>query len=79
MAIRGSRRRRALDRGFVVSDHVDWKGILETVEATGAATVGVTHGYAAPLVRWLQQERGLQAYEVPTRFGGEPEEGDSGG
>lgn len=79
MAIRGSRRRRALDRGFVVSDHVDWKGILEAVEATGAATVGVTHGYAAPLVRWLQQERGLQAYEVPTRFGGEPEEGDSGG
>jgi putative mRNA 3-end processing factor len=71
MAIRGARRRRALDRGFVVSDHVDWQGILDTVEASGAHTVGVTHGYAGPLVRWLREERGLQAYEVPTRFGGE--------
>jgi putative mRNA 3-end processing factor len=73
MAIRGSRRRRALDRGFVVSDHVDWQGILDAVEASGAETVGVTHGYADPLVRWLREERGLLAYEVPTRYAGESE------
>jgi putative mRNA 3-end processing factor len=71
MAIRGARRRRALDRGFVVSDHVDWQGILDTVDASGAETVGVTHGYADPLVRWLREERGLEAYEVVTRFSGE--------
>jgi putative mRNA 3-end processing factor len=68
MAIRGARRRQALDRGFVVSDHVDWKGILDTVDATGATTVGVTHGYADPLVRWLREEKGLDGYEVPTRY-----------
>lgn len=80
MAIRGARRRRALDRGFVVSDHVDWQGILDTVEATGAETVGVTHGYADPLVRWLREERGLKAYEVVTRFSGEGfEESDDSG
>jgi len=71
MAIRGARRRRALDRGFVVSDHVDWAGILETIELTGAETVGVTHGYADALVRWLGEKRGIDAYEVPTRFSGE--------
>jgi putative mRNA 3-end processing factor len=70
MAVRGARRRRALDRGFVVSDHVDWQGILDTVDATGAETIGVTHGYADPLIRWLKEEKGLQAYEVPGRFGG---------
>ncbi len=69
MAVRGARRRRALDRGFVVSDHVDWQGILATVGASGASTVGVTHGYADALVRWLREERGLQACAVPTRFG----------
>lgn len=74
MAIRGARRRRALDRGFVVSDHVDWQGIIETVDATGAETIGVTHGYADPLVRWLREERGLEAYEVVTQFSGEGSE-----
>lgn len=70
MAVRGARRRRALDRGFVLSDHVDWPGILETIKATGARQVGVTHGYAAPLVRWLREVRGLEAFEVPTRYAG---------
>jgi len=74
MAVRGARRRRALDRGFVLSDHVDWSGILETIEASGASRVGVTHGYAAPLIRWLREVRGLEAFEVVTRYSGEREE-----
>ena len=79
MAVRGGRRRMALDRGFVLSDHVDWNGILQTVEDCGAERVGVTHGYAGPLMRWLREEKGLEAYEVPTRFVGESaeESGDS--
>ncbi len=78
MAVRGARRRQALDRGFVLSDHVDWKGILQTIEASGATRVGVTHGYAAALIRWLREERGLDAYEVPTRYSGENDvEGES--
>lgn len=71
MLVRGRRRWRALDRGFVISDHVDWQGILDTVEASEATRVGVTHGYAPPLVRWLQTHRGLDAFEVPSRFVGE--------
>jgi putative mRNA 3-end processing factor len=67
MRIRGTRRRRSLDRGFVFSDHADWSGLLRAIEATGAPSVWVTHGYRAPMVRWLS-ERGLQALAVETRF-----------
>lgn len=70
MRIRGTRRRRAVDRGFVVSDHADWPGLLDAIAATGAERVWVTHGYTAVLARHLE-EQGLQAYAVPTRFEGE--------
>jgi putative mRNA 3-end processing factor len=63
MQLRGIRRRRALDRGFVLSDHADWSGLIETVFASGAERVWVTHGYAAELVRFLR-EKGLAAEEV---------------
>ena len=64
MAVRGTRRRRALDRGFVLSDHVDWKGILKTIDATGAEHVGATHGYSDALVRWLTEHKGIEAYTI---------------
>ncbi len=68
MGVRGARRRQALDRGFVLSDHVDWPGILETIDQSGATCVGATHGYTAPLIRWLRENRSLNAFEIPTRF-----------
>lgn len=71
MQIRGARRRRAMDRGFVLSDHADWEGLLSTIYATEAQRVGVTHGYTSVMVRYLQ-ERGLEAFIMPTRFEGEP-------
>lgn len=70
MAIRGTRRRRAVDRGFALSDHADWDGLLDSIAATGAERVLVTHGYAATLSRWLN-EHGTSAAELPTRFIGE--------
>lgn len=63
MQVRGIRRRRALDRGFIVSDHADFQGLIKTVEGTGARRVLVTHGSAQALVRYLQ-ERGLQAFDL---------------
>jgi putative mRNA 3-end processing factor len=67
MRIRGTRRRRSIDRGFVLSDHADWPGLLEAIRLTGAECVWVTHGYRAPLVRWIT-EHGLQAKVVETRW-----------
>jgi len=70
MRIRGARRRRALDRGFVLSDHVDWPSLLATVDATGANRVWVTHGTREPLVRLLT-ERGIEALAVASQWKGE--------
>lgn len=70
MQLRGARRRRGVDAGFVLSDHADWDGLLCAVKATGAQRVIVTHGAVAPLVRHLQ-ERGLQAQAFSTEFGAE--------
>jgi putative mRNA 3-end processing factor len=77
MQIRGARRRRAVDRGFVISDHADWEGLLGAIAATGAARVGVTHGYTGVLARWLRAQ-GLDAQVIPTRWEGEPTEGEEG-
>lgn len=70
MQIRGTRRRRAVDRGFVLSDHADWPGLVSAIRATGAEQIWVTHGYSAVLARWLR-EQGMDAQVVATRFEGE--------
>jgi putative mRNA 3-end processing factor len=70
MCVRGQRRRGGLDRGFVLSDHADWNDLIQTIKQTGAETVGVTHGFIAPLTRYLT-EIGLNAYAVETRFAGD--------
>jgi putative mRNA 3-end processing factor len=75
MRIRGTRRRRSVDRGFVLSDHVDWPALLATVDATGADRVLVTHGYREPLARWLN-EHGIEARAVSSGWKGEFDEGD---
>jgi len=73
MRLRGTRRRRAFDRGFALSDHADWPALLRTVRETGARRVLVTHGYSEPLARYLR-ETGLDASAVKTRFLGEAED-----
>ncbi len=70
MLVRGARRRRSVDRGFTLSDHVDWPQLLGAIAATGAERVLVTHGFTGPVVRWLR-EHGLAADALATRYEGE--------
>ena len=70
MRIRGNRRRRSVDRGFVFSDHSDWDGLLQTIAHSGAERIGITHGYTAEMVRWLR-EKGHHAEVIHTRFEGD--------
>lgn len=74
MQIRGTRRRRSMDRGFALSDHADWPGLMQAIRATGAHTIGVTHGYTRTMARWLG-ENGYRAWELKTEYAGELEEG----
>ena len=70
MLLRGARRRRALDRGFVLSDHADWPGLHAAIAATRAERVIVTHGQVPVMVRWLC-ENGLDAESFETEYGDE--------
>ncbi|WP_227287230.1 ligase-associated DNA damage response exonuclease [Boseongicola sp. H5] len=70
MRLRGVRRRRAADRGFVISDHADWDGLNSAIRATGADRIFVTHGYTAQFSRWLTTQ-GYDAGIVETDYGGE--------
>ncbi|WP_377005893.1 ligase-associated DNA damage response exonuclease [Coralloluteibacterium thermophilus] len=72
MRVRGNRRRRGYDRGFVISDHADWPSLLRTVEETGARRVLATHGDTDTLVRVLRG-RGLDAHTLRTEYGDEDE------
>lgn len=73
MRIRGTRRRKSVDRGFILSDHADWVALNTVIKECGAENVIVTHGYAAEMVRWLNQ-CGMQASAFSTKFEGEREE-----
>ena len=44
------------DRGFVLSDHADWKGLNTAVKETGADHIYVTHGYTDQYTEWLKSE-----------------------
>lgn len=70
MALRGAKRRRAADRGFVLSDHADWEGLIRAINATSCETVYLTHGYTATFARYLS-ETGYDAHEAHTLYGGD--------
>ncbi|MBD2055891.1 ligase-associated DNA damage response exonuclease [Oculatella sp. FACHB-28] len=71
MAVRGARRRRGYERGFVLSDHADWSGLVNTILQTGAKTVYVTHGQSEVLSRYLHETYDLNAQPLKTLFEGE--------
>ncbi len=70
MRVRGVRRQRAFDRGFVLSDHADWPAILQTIEETGAGRILATHGHAEPLARFLR-DQGRDSGVIRTAWEGE--------
>jgi putative mRNA 3-end processing factor len=70
MRVRGQRRRRGYDRGFVLSDHADWPSLLRTVEETQAERILLTHGHTDTLVRYLR-EKGQDAAALSTQYGEE--------
>lgn len=70
MRVRGTRRWKGVDRGFVLSDHADWPDLLTTIDETGARRVLATHGYADVLARACV-ERGLEADVLDVGIAGE--------
>ncbi|MFN3150221.1 MAG: DNA ligase-associated DEXH box helicase, partial [Bremerella sp.] len=73
MLVRGNRRRRNVDRGFVLSDHADWNGLLTAIDSSQAERVLLTHGQTAPMERYLR-EKGIEAASLNTLFTGEDDD-----
>ncbi len=63
MRIRGNRRRKGYERGFVISDHADWPSLIRTVKETGCRKVYFTHGHTDAIVRFLN-EQGVEAHDL---------------
>ena len=70
MIVRGARRQRAVDRGFVLSDHADWPELMKAIATAEAETVYVTHGFSDEVVRFLN-ENGQNAVPLKTKFVGD--------
>jgi putative mRNA 3-end processing factor len=70
MRVRGNRRRKGFDKGFVLSDHADFFDLVRTSKETGAKKVLATHGYSETLVRYLK-EQGIDAEPLATAYGDE--------
>lgn len=67
MQLRGTRRRKGYEKGFVLSDHADWSQLIQTVKQTKAKTVYLTHGKTDVLKRYLT-EQGLEVKLFETQF-----------
>ena len=67
MTFRGARRRRAIDKGFVLSDHCDWQGLLTSIKETGCEKVICTHGYTDIFSKFLR-EQGYDARTEETQY-----------
>jgi putative mRNA 3-end processing factor len=70
MRVRGARRQRNVDRGFVLSDHADWPELLQTVRDVAAPRVLTTHGHPEPLARYLTSQ-GIESGVIRTAWEGE--------
>ena len=73
LRIRGTRRRRGFDRGFVLSDHADWPGLLRTIRETGAERVYAMHGHREALVRYLRELGAIEAAPIGVAQPADPE------
>ncbi|MDP4677229.1 MAG: ligase-associated DNA damage response exonuclease [Burkholderiaceae bacterium] len=67
MLVRGHRRRHAGVRGFVISDHADWPGLLWAIDQTQASRVVLTHGQTSSMARYLK-DQGRDVDTLETEF-----------
>ena len=59
MSIRALRKRSGYDKGFAISDHADWDGILEAVKKSEAKNVFFHHGDSEALSKYLIEKESI--------------------
>ena len=56
MQIRGNKTWKGYDAGFVISDHCDWKSLVDFVKACNPSEVHTVHGYTDVFSRYVKEE-----------------------
>lgn len=74
MQLRGARRRRNVDKGFVLSDHCDWNQLQQAIHVMQPKHVYVTHGYEQAFSRWVQEAYHIPAHVYKTLYSDQEEE-----
>lgn len=67
MSFRGAKNRSTVDKGFALSDHCDFQGLIDSISATGAEKIIATHGYSDIFSKYLR-ELGYDARTAETQF-----------
>ena len=67
MLIRALKNRSGFDKGFVISDHADWNGLIKTIKNSEAKKVFLDHGDGESLAKYLSMEKNIQTESFKTK------------
>ena len=59
MSIRALKKRSGFDKGFIISDHADWNGLIKTIKESEAKKVFLNHGDGESLANYLNFKEGI--------------------
>ena len=64
MSIRALKKRSGFDKGFTISDHADWNGLIKTIKESEAKRVFLNHGDGESLANFLRDKEGLDIQQL---------------
>ena len=66
MLIRALKNRSGYDKGFAISDHSDWNGLIKTIKNSQAKKVFLDHGDGESLAKYLSIEENIEIESFKT-------------
>ena len=67
MLIRALKNRSGYDKGFVISDHADWNGLIKTIKNSQAKKVYLDHGDGESLAKYLSIQENIEIESFKTK------------
>ena len=64
MSIRALKKRSGIDKGFIISDHADWNGLIKTIKESKAKRVFLNHGDGESLANFLRNKENLNINQL---------------
>ena len=64
MSIRALKKRSGFDKGFIISDHADWNGLIKTIKESKAKRVFLNHGDGESLANFLRDKEDINIKQL---------------